>query len=57
MKHILKCKKCGNYTMNEKCDCGGEAVNVKPAKFSIEDKYGAYRRKVKKDGLLKEGLL
>ena len=43
--------------MNEKCDCGGEAVNVKPAKFSIEDKYGAYRRKVKKDGLLKEGLL
>ena len=57
MKHILKCSKCEKYTMKEKCECGGEAVNVKPPKFSIEDKYGSYRRKVKKPELTKKGLL
>ncbi len=47
MKHILKCKTCGKYTMQEKCGCGGIAVTVIPAKFSPEDKYAHLRRKAK----------
>ena len=58
MKHILKCKECGRYTMSEKCTaCGGNAVNPKPPKFSIEDKIGKYRRQAKRETLIKEGLL
>ena len=57
MKHILKCAKCGTYTMNEKCKCGGKAVSVKPPKYSPEDKYGGYRRTAKKQMLEKEGIL
>ncbi len=53
MKHILKCGKCSNYTMKEQCSCGGNAVTVKPAKYSPEDKYADYRRKAKKE---KEGM-
>jgi H/ACA ribonucleoprotein complex subunit 3 len=53
MKHILKCTKCGNYTMKEVCKCRGKAINPKPAKFNLEDKYGNYRRKLKqRKGLL-----
>jgi H/ACA ribonucleoprotein complex subunit 3 len=44
--------------MQEKCPaCGGEAANPKPPKYSPEDQYGDYRRKAKKDILLKKGLL
>lgn len=57
MRHILKCKVCGAYTMDEKCSCGGEAVLAKPAKYSPEDKFGHLRRKVKKEQLEKEGLV
>ncbi len=47
-EHILKCKVCGRYTMMATCpDCGAEAVNPKPPKYSPEDKMGAYRRKAK----------
>ena len=46
-RHILKCKKCNSYTMNDKCKCGGDAVNPKPPKYSPEDKFGEYRRKAK----------
>ncbi len=55
MKHILKCKTCGSYTMKEKCSCGGEAVLAKPAKYSPEDKFGYLRRKAKKEQLAIEG--
>ena len=47
MKSILNCEKCGNYTMKDICACGGKTATRKPAKFSIEDKYGSYRRKAK----------
>jgi len=57
MKHLLKCVKCGEYTMKEGCDCGGKAVNIKPAKFNLEDPYGKYRREAKKGILKKEGLI
>jgi rRNA maturation protein Nop10 len=43
---ILKCEKCGRYTMLKKC-CGVETVTTKPAKFRMDDRYGEYRRKAK----------
>lgn len=57
MRSILKCQSCEKYTMNDACACGGKAVTPKPAKFSIEDKYGSYRRKAKESIFKEEGLL
>jgi len=57
MKDILKCQECGKYTMNVKCSCGGKAVLVIPAKYSPEDKYGSYRRKVKRKEWEEKGLV
>ena len=57
MKTILKCQKCGKYTMKEKCLCSGKCLTPKPAKYSPEDKYGSYRRKAKIDIFKKEGLI
>ncbi|MCD6096038.1 MAG: RNA-protein complex protein Nop10 [Thermoprotei archaeon] len=57
MKFLLrKCIKCGEYTLRrDKCPyCGGPLKNPHPAKFSPEDKYGKYRRELKKL-LLREG--
>ena len=48
-KIILKCVNCGKYTLKDKCECGGKALDPRPAKFSIEDKYGYYRRLAKKE--------
>ena len=57
MSQILKCGKCRAYTMIERCSCGGKAITVKPAKYSPEDKYGAYRRKAQRKELEEKGLL
>ena len=57
MKNILKCEGCGKYTMKDACACGGKAITPKPAKFSVEDKYGSYRRKAKIDIFKGEGLI
>ena len=58
MKHILKCVKCGKYSMKERCPvCDAECVIVKPAKYSPEDKYAKYRREAKKEELKEKGLL
>jgi|TARA_Y100000310_G_scaffold329359_1_gene399039 H/ACA ribonucleoprotein complex subunit 3 len=57
MKSILKCTNCGKYTMKDVCACGGKALTPKPAKFSIEDKYGSYRRKAKIDEFKSKGLI
>ena len=43
--------------MKDKCDCDGKAISIKPPKFSIEDMYGKYRRKVKFEGLKRQGLV
>ncbi len=56
MKHILKCAKCGKYTMQTKC-CNKETINPKPAKYSVDDKYGSYRRKARRNDLEKRGVL
>lgn len=57
MKHILKCTACGKYTLQDKCSCGGITGTPKPAKFSPEDPYGSYRRKVKHDSLKEKGFI
>ncbi|MBW2981261.1 RNA-protein complex protein Nop10 [Candidatus Woesearchaeota archaeon] len=55
MKHIMRCPKCNAYTMKEKCCV--KTINPKPAKYSVDDKYGGYRRKARKAELEKRGLL
>ena len=58
MKHILKCTKCGTYTLKEKCpECGSKCVEPKPPKFSPDDKYADLKRKAKKEELESQGLL
>ena len=45
-----KCPDCGIYTLEDKCPkCKGELKVIYPPKFSIEDKYGKYRRILKKE--------
>ncbi|KXB08320.1 ribosome biogenesis protein [candidate division MSBL1 archaeon SCGC-AAA385D11] len=50
---MKKCKGCGSYTLkeNECPKCGGELGTPHPPKFSPEDPYGKYRRKLKKEAL------
>ncbi len=48
MAEMLRCPVCFSYGLSEDCPCGGKRVSPKPAKFSIEDHYGVYRRKAKK---------
>lgn len=49
-KHILKCPKCGSYTMSDKCKaCNVKTEIVIPPKYSPEDRMGKYRRIAKKE--------
>jgi H/ACA ribonucleoprotein complex subunit 3 len=44
---ILKvCKKCGKYSLEEEC-CGAKTRNPHPPRFSVDDKFGKYRRMAK----------
>lgn len=46
---INRCPECQVYTMAEECgQCGVKAVSPHPPKFSPEDRYGKYRRRLKK---------
>ncbi|MCK4443222.1 MAG: RNA-protein complex protein Nop10 [Thermoplasmata archaeon] len=46
---IRKCRSCDVYTLMEACSaCGGPTVMAIPPRYSPEDKYGDYRRKLKK---------
>ncbi|MBT4936121.1 RNA-protein complex protein Nop10 [Candidatus Woesearchaeota archaeon] len=56
-QHIHTCSVCKVYTLEETCpQCNAKTVLPKPPKFSPEDKYGDYRRKVKREELCKKGL-
>ena len=45
-----KCPECGIYTLEDKCPkFDGDLKVIYPPKFSIEDKYGKYRRILKKE--------
>jgi len=47
---IHRCGSCGKYTLKDKCpDCGSVVTGTKPARFSPQDPYGKYRRRMKKE--------
>lgn len=49
-----KCNSCNVYTIKKTCSsCNGEVNVIYPPKYSIEDKYGKYRRKLKENTLKK----
>jgi len=44
------CPECKKYTLKDLCPlCKVRTVNPHPPKFSPEDKYGKYRRLIKKE--------
>ena len=46
---LKRCTGCREYTLQETCPrCGAKAKPNRPAKFSPEDNFGEYRRKLKK---------
>jgi H/ACA ribonucleoprotein complex subunit 3 len=46
---LRKCPDCNTYTLKIECGkCSSETRIPKPARYSPEDKYGEYRRKLKK---------
>lgn len=48
MVDLLRCENCHEYAIQQTCPtCGGKAVNPKPPKYSVEDKYARYRRMAK----------
>ncbi|MBI4392198.1 MAG: RNA-protein complex protein Nop10 [Euryarchaeota archaeon] len=50
---LNKCRKCGIYTMKPACpSCGGNTGKPGPAKYSPEDRFGKYRRQLRR---LEEG--
>ncbi|MGC9517131.1 MAG: RNA-protein complex protein Nop10 [Methanomicrobiales archaeon] len=52
---MKKCKSCGEYTLKDVCPyCGGDLGEVFPPKYSPEDKYGKYRRKLKKELIMED---
>lgn len=57
-KHVLlhRCSSCGMYTLRaDRCPyCGGTPGAAHPAKFSPEDPYGEYRRKMKLEMLFRK---
>jgi len=45
---IERCPQGHGYTLKATCPtCGAKVVRAGPAKYSPEDPYGAYRRKLK----------
>lgn len=48
MKTLLKrCDACKTYTMRDVCPhCGSPATRRAPARYSPQDRYGEYRRRL-----------
>ncbi len=43
------CPVCDDYTLEDACSrCGGTTERAGPARYSPEDRYGRYRRALKK---------
>lgn len=48
--HLRKCPACRRYTLAATCpQCKGATLMPIPAKYSPEDRYGEYRRRLKKE--------
>jgi len=49
MKDIFYCEKCDKYTLDKICvNCKRKTISKNPPRFSPQDHYGKYRRKLKK---------
>ncbi len=48
MDKIFKCIVCKEYTL-KKIHCDKDTISIKPVKYSVEDKYGKYRRIAKNE--------
>jgi H/ACA ribonucleoprotein complex subunit 3 len=47
---LRKCRVCGMYTLKESCPkCGEDTFMPIPPRFSPEDPYGKYRRRLRKE--------
>ncbi|MDH3365617.1 MAG: RNA-protein complex protein Nop10 [Thermoplasmata archaeon] len=47
---LRKCVSCNRYTLRETCpSCGGATLMPIPAKYSPGDRYGEYRRRLKRE--------
>ena len=58
MKRILKCIKCGTYTMKEACfKCENKTVLVRPLKYSPIDRMKDYRRRALTEEYKKRGFI
>ena len=56
-EHIYQCPSCKNYTLHKTCTiCVISTILPRPPKFSLDDKYGSYKREEKKKDLIKKGL-
>lgn len=50
MTDIRYCKNCEKYTLNKICKkCDSKTIIKKPPRYSPQDAYGKYRRKLKKE--------
>jgi H/ACA ribonucleoprotein complex subunit 3 len=48
MRSILrKCENCDKYTLKSLCSCGNKTNVPQPPRYSPQDRYGDYRRKLK----------
>lgn len=48
MRSIMrKCEICGIYTLKERCSCKNLTSVPIPPRFSPQDRFGEYRRKLK----------
>ncbi len=47
---LRRCPDCGGYTLEDRCtQCGRSTERAGPARYSPEDRYGQYRRALKKE--------
>ncbi|MCD6223059.1 MAG: RNA-protein complex protein Nop10 [Thermoplasmata archaeon] len=54
MKYCYKCKR---YTLKDVCPvCGEKTIKKEPPRFSPQDRYGKYRRMLKKEVMKWKGL-
>ena len=47
---LRRCPQCGDYSLAEACPrCGRPTERAGPARYSPEDRYGQYRRALKRE--------